>query len=78
MYERREEGFKFSERLSAEAAKLTKLSEDRLYEMIGEALYAQELLKEPTKFLQSEGSRRYYPKQERRNRGKKGRYLSTE
>ncbi len=58
MYEEvvgKEEGFKLSKRLSAEAAKLTKLSEDRLYEMIGEALLAQELLKKPTKFLESEG-----------------------
>lgn len=48
----KEEGFKLSKRLSAEVAKLTKLSEDRLYEMIGEALLAQELLKKPTKFLE--------------------------
>ncbi len=72
MYERREEGFKFSERLSAEAAKLTKLSEDRLYEMIGEALYAQELLKEPTKFLQSEGIKTILSKTRKTESRKKG------
>lgn len=60
MYEEvvgKEEEFKLSKRLSAEAAKLTKLGEDRLYEMIGEALLAQELLKKPMKFLESEGIR---------------------
>ena len=58
MYEEvvsKEEGFELSKRLATEAAKLTKLSEDRLYEMIGEALLAQELLKKPTKFLGSKG-----------------------
>jgi len=60
MYEEvigKEEEFKLSKRLSAEASKLTKLSEDKLYEMIGEALLVQEFLKKPTKFLESEGIR---------------------
>lgn len=51
----KEEEFKLSKRLSAEVEKLTKLTVDRLYEMIGEALLAQELLKKPTKFRASEG-----------------------
>ena len=69
----KEEEFKLSKRLSAEASKLTKLSEDKPYEMIGEALLVQELLKKPTKFLETEGIRTVLDKTrkvESRKRGK--------
>ncbi len=72
MYERKEEGFKFSKRLSAEAAKLTELSEDKLYEMIGEALFAQELLKDPSKFLGGEWKKTIISKTRRLDSRKKG------
>jgi len=68
----KEEEFKLSKRLSAEAAKLTKLSEDKLYEMIGEALLAQELLKKPTKFLEGEGIRSLMSKTRKVDSRKKG------
>ena len=68
----KEEGFRLSKRLSAEVAKLTKLSEDRLYEMIGEALLAQELLKKPTKFLESEGIKILMSKTRKADSRKKG------
>ena len=68
----KEEEFALSKRLSAEAAKLTKLGEDRLYEMIGEALLAQELLKNPTKFLESEGIRSVMDKTRKADSREKG------
>ncbi len=68
----KEEGFKLSKRLSAEAAKLTELSEDKLYEMIGEALFAQELLKDPSKFLGGEWKKTIISKTRRLDSRKKG------
>ena len=75
MYEEvvgKEEEFKLSKRLSAEAAKLTKLGEDKLHEMIGEALLAQEFLKKPMKFLESEGIKSLMSKTRKVDSRKKG------
>lgn len=75
MYEEvvgKEEEFKLSKRLSTEAAKLTKLSEDKLYEMIGEALLAQEFLKKPMKFLESEGIKNVMQKTRKEDSRKRG------
>jgi len=68
----KEEGFKPPKRLSAEASKLTKLSEDKLFEMIGEALLAQEVLKRPLEFLKSEGIKSVMSKTRKEDARKKG------
>ena len=68
----KEEEFKPSKRLSAEASKLTKLSEDKLFEMIGEALLAQEVLKRPLEFLKSEGIKSVMSKTRKEDARKKG------
>jgi len=68
----KEEEFKPSKRLSAEATKLTKLSEDKLFEMVGEALLAQEVLKRPLEFLKSEGIKSVMSKTRKEDARKKG------
>ena len=72
-----EGGFKLSKRLSAEAAKLTKLSEDKLYEMIGEALFAREFLRKPMKLLESEGIKSILDKTRKEDSRKKGKIFAN-
>ncbi|UCH32491.1 MAG: hypothetical protein JSV05_03685 [Candidatus Bathyarchaeota archaeon] len=67
-----EEEFQLPKRLSAEVTKLTKLTEEGLYEVIGEALLAEELLKQPTKLLDGEGIKDLLSKTRKAESRKKG------